>query len=109
MYGHNDPATSKRAILEQACTALGHPVPAFVPDPTGEYKNPKRMKKTTLNSIDGFKIIATKTQNDGTVDGTQQGDEKTTIQGFKIIAKTQKDGTIDGSWIQVSSTPQNSL
>jgi hypothetical protein len=109
MYGHNDPATSKREILEQACTALGHPVPAFVPDPTGEYKNPKRMKKTTLNSIDGFKIIATKTQNDGTVDGTQQGDEKTTIQGFKIIAKTQKDGTIDGSWIQVSSTPQNSL
>jgi hypothetical protein len=110
MYGHNDPATSKRAsILEQACTALGYPVPAFVPDPTGEYKNPKRMKKTTLATIDGFKIIATKTQNDGTVDGTQQGDEKTTIQGFKIIAKTQKDGTIDGSWIQVSSTPQNSL
>ena len=110
MYGHNDPATSKRAsILEQACTALGHPVPAFVPDPTGEYKNPKRMKKTTMNTIDGFKIIATKTQNDGTVDGTQQGDEKTTIEGFKIIAKTQKDGTIDGSWIQVSSTPQNNF
>ena len=105
MYGHNDPATSKRAILEQACTALGHPVPAFVPDPTGEYKNPKRMKKTPLNTIDGFKIIATKTQNDGTVDGTQQGDEKTTIQGFKIIAKTQKDGTIDGSWIQVIQHP----
>ena len=62
-----------------------------------------------MNTIDGFKIIATKTQNDGTVDGTQQGDEKTTIQGFKIIARTQKDGTIDGSWIQVSSTPQNNF
>jgi hypothetical protein len=90
MYGHNDPATSKRGILEQACTALGHPVPAFVPDPTGEYKNPKRMKKTTMNTIYGSWLRQTNRERDTWQDDLLEDSNNTRMYFLECVGFIKK-------------------